>query len=232
MTTPKPATVLRVPATARGRVLVREPDQAEKPWPILVGFHGYGQNAEESLEHMLGIPGAAEGWLLCSIQGLHAFYRRKTGEVVASWLTRLDRDLAVDDNVRYIADVIDRLKRDYPVGDALVYGGFSQGAAMAYRAALRSGHPCQGVLALGGDAPPDVMKANLEGFPPILIGRGAKDEFYSAEKLAADEAALAARGLNAKICSFEGGHEWADEFREAAGEFLRTILAKREPVQS
>jgi predicted esterase len=219
----KPAT-LHIPAQVRGRLLVREPDAAERPWPLLVGFHGYGQNAEENLAHLESVPGARENWLLCSIQALSSFYRRRTGDVVGSWMTSQDRQLAIEDNARYIGGAVARLKEEYPVGDWLVFGGFSQGAAMAYRAALLSGHPCAGVIALGGDAPRDVMAADLSRYPPVLIGRGSKDEWFSAEKLAADQEALATRGLRATICQFEGGHEWAHEFQQAAGEFLEAIL--------
>ena len=101
--------------------------------PLLVGFHGYGENAAIHLAELARIPGASR-FLLCSVQGLHPFYN-KAGEVVASWMTRHDRERAIEDNVRYVAAVVTRLQRDYPVGERLVFAGFSQGSAMAYRAA-------------------------------------------------------------------------------------------------
>ena len=37
-----------------------------------------------------------------SIQGLHRFYQRRTNEVIASWMTRQDRELAIADNLAYV----------------------------------------------------------------------------------------------------------------------------------
>ena len=67
--------------------------------PLLVGFHGYGQNAEMLLDDLRHIPGA-EAWTLVSIQALHRFYDRKTGEVVASWMTSQDREAAISPSLK------------------------------------------------------------------------------------------------------------------------------------
>jgi len=108
-----------------GRYLV-EPATAASPAPLLVGFHGYGEGAEVQLERMRRIPGA-DRWLLVSIQGLHRFYQRRANEVVASWMTRQDRDLAIGDNVTYVEAVIDAVSHDHPNPPRLVLAGFSQG---------------------------------------------------------------------------------------------------------
>ena len=99
-----------------GRYLI-EPPASAGPAPMLVGFHGYGEGAEAQLERMRRIPGA-DRWLLVSIQGLHRFYQRRANEVVASWMTRQDRELAIADNLAYVSAVIDAVEREYPGGDA------------------------------------------------------------------------------------------------------------------
>ena len=66
------------------------------------------------------------------------------------------------------------IQRQLPVSQRLAYLGFSQGAAMAYRAAAGSGHPCQGVVVLGGDVPPELEGRDLASFPPVLLGRGKR----------------------------------------------------------
>ena len=40
------------------------------------------------------------------MQALHPFYT-KTERIVASWMTRQDRELAIADNIRYVQAVID-----------------------------------------------------------------------------------------------------------------------------
>jgi len=86
-----------IAVTTHGRYLVEKP-AASGPAPLLVGFHGYGEGAEAQLERMRRI-GGADRWRLVSIQGLHRFYQRRADQVVASWMTRQDRDLAIADNL-------------------------------------------------------------------------------------------------------------------------------------
>ena len=188
--------------------------------PLLVGFHGYGQRAEELLEDLRRIPGAA-AWTLVPVQALHRFYRSKTGEVVGSWMTSQDRERAIEDNIIYIRRVVAELRGR--LGDGkLVFAGFSQGAAMAWRAAAHCG-PCDGLVVLGGDLPQDVAAGSALALPPVLLGRGAQDPFYTGPQLERDIAAMLALGLEAEVVRFEGGHEWGPEFLAATGRFLERI---------
>src|SRR5918997_3168864 len=121
-----------IAATVHGRYLVDAPS-GDQPSPVIVGFHGYAERAEHMLDALRNIRGHRR-WLLVSIQALNRFYTR-SNEVVANWMTREDRELAIDDNVSYVASVVAAVRRDYPCADTLVYAGFSQGVAMTYRAA-------------------------------------------------------------------------------------------------
>jgi len=123
----------QIPATVHGHYVV-EGEDGDEPRPLLVGFHGYAETAESHLEALRRLPGVAR-WRLCAIQALHPFYNRKSLEVVASWMTRLDRETAIADNTRYVAEVVSAVKRDFPTREPVAYAGFSQGVAMAYRAA-------------------------------------------------------------------------------------------------
>ncbi|HEX3532472.1 MAG TPA: phospholipase [Thermoanaerobaculia bacterium] len=209
-----------------GRFLVEAPADPAG-CPLLVGFHGYGETADKSLEELRKIPGAAQ-WVLCAVQGLHPFYNR-TGDVIASWMTRQDRELAIADNVRYVASVVAEMQRTTagsgPVSGRLAFLGFSQGAAMAYRAAAGSGHACHGVVVLGGDVPPELEARDLAAFPPVLLGRGSSEEWYDAAKMEHDVELLRRKSIDVRPLVFTGGHEWTNEFRAAAGTFLREIFS-------
>jgi predicted esterase len=207
-------------ALVHGRYLFEAPEA--EGCPLVVGFHGYGENAEKHLEELRRLPGASR-WALCAVQALHPFYNR-SGDVIACWMTRLQRERAILDNVRYVASVVAELKRELPVSEQLVYLGFSQGAAMAYRAAAGSGHACQGVIVLGGDVPPELERHDLSRFPPVLLGRGTSEEWYDAAKMEHDVELLRRKGADVRPCVFEGGHEWTNEFRAAAGQFLEEVF--------
>jgi predicted esterase len=205
-----------------GRFLVEAPADPTG-CPLLVGFHGYGETAARNMEELRKIPGAAQ-WVLCAVQGLHPFYNR-TGDVIASWMTRQDRELAIADNIRYAASVVAELQRTVPVSGKLAFLGFSQGAAMAYRAAAGSGHACHGVVVLGGDVPPELEARELAAFPPVLLGRGSSEEWYDAAKMEHDVELLRRKNIDVRPLVFTGGHEWTNEFRAAAGAFLREVFS-------
>ena len=79
--------------------------------------------AEEELRRLRAIPGIGR-WTVVSVEGLHQFYRRRTNEVVASWMTRQNRELLIADNTAYISQVIRRVAEDFSPGAALVTPGF------------------------------------------------------------------------------------------------------------
>jgi predicted esterase len=184
--------VRHVETTVRGRYLV-EPGPPDAR-VLLVGFHGYGETAERQMERLRRFPGA-ERWTLVSVQSLHLFYT-KAGEVVGSWMTKLDREHAIRDNVAYVAAVVGEVKRAQPGLGPPLYVGFSQGASMAYRAAAHAGHRCAGVFVLGGDMPPDVADDPEAALPPVLAARGVRDEWFTDAKLQRDVDRLRERGVS------------------------------------
>jgi predicted esterase len=145
-------------------------------------------------------------------------------------MTRQDRDDAIADNIAYADRVIETIVGDgarSPKGSPvpldrspLVLIGFSQGAAMAYRAGVLGRHRVSGIIALGGDIPPDVRDARDRAWPTLLIGAGASDFWYTPAKVDVDVAFLESRGTPFEIVRFADGHVWTDEFRAAAGSWI------------
>jgi predicted esterase len=209
--------VRTIATTTHGRYLVAVPP--EPPVGVLVGFHGYGENADAHFQALRSIP-AADRWLMVAVQALHPFYTRDQ-RVVANWMTSQDRDLAIADNIAYVRTVVDEVRVTDGVARPLVFAGFSQGAAMAYRAAAHE--PADGLIILAGDVPPDVAALETPRLPPVLIGRGTTDTWYTADKHDADLAVLQRHGADSQSCVFEGGHEWAPAFRDAASAFLLRV---------
>jgi predicted esterase len=195
--------------------------------PLLVGFHGYAESAAIQLERLTHIPGA-DRWTLVSIQGLHRFYRGRgtADQVVASWMTRQDRELMMADNLAYVSAVIADLRGTSDVGP-VVFAGFSQGAAMAFRSAARSRVPAGGIISLGGDVPPELTAADLGRVPAVLLGRGERDEIYKIEVHAGDQRRLESAGVElTAIVVPEAGHDWTPAFSAAAGAFLERVLGQ------
>lgn len=216
-----------VPAVTHGRVLIEHDGDAAVSSRLLVGFHGYGQSGEDMMADLRLIPGA-EAWTRVSIQALNRFYTRGDSRVVASWMTREDREQAIADNIAYVNSAITHAStraQQHASTPALVFVGFSQGVAMAYRAALSGARPATGVIALAGDIPPELKTdaATAQPWPKVLIGVGHLEQWYSADKVAGDQEFLTRRGVEHTIVKFKGGHDWSEEFRNAAGAFLAAL---------
>ena len=213
--------VISVETTTHGRVVVARADGAAAAG-LLVAFHGYGQSADSLLIEIEKIPGISR-WDVASVQGLHRFYTRGDAAVIASWMTRQDREDAIADNIAYVDRVVQQLTEVRPPA-VLVIAGFSQGVAMAYRAALAGRRLPAGVIALAGDIPPDVKETAVDrDWPAVLIGVGDAETWYTPDKLQHDREFLNSRGVPHHVVRFSGGHEWTDEFRAAAGEWLQSL---------
>jgi predicted esterase len=211
-----------ISTATHGRYLIAPPSGAGAA-PMLVGFHGYGEAAEAHMDRLRAIP-AAEQWVIASIQGLHRFYQRRTNEVIASWMTRQDRELAIADNLAYVAAVIDEVAREWPTTH-LVFAGFSQGVAMAFRAAAACGGPVAGAIAAGGDVPPEIDATALGNVRSALLCRGSRDEWYTPAKFEHDQRRLRDAGVRVRALEFDGGHDWSAEVVQAASVFLREIVS-------
>ena len=215
------AGIIQVPTTVHGRVLFETP---EAPTALLVGFHGYAQLGEDALAYLRPLA-AGKPWAIAAPQALHPFYRPKDQAVVAGWMTRLDREIALEDNVAYTTRAVAELRARLPTAQRLAIVGFSQGVAMAYRTAARCGQKVDALVALAADVPPELRNGGWGTRPAVLIGRGDGEQWYGEEKLADDLATLAALEIPAEVCRFAGGHEWAPAFVERAREFLAAHLA-------
>jgi predicted esterase len=207
-----------IEATLHGRYLVVPPVTSD-PAPMLVGFHGYAEPAEAQIDRMRAIAGT-ERWLLVAIQGLNRFYQRRTNDVVAGWMTRQDREHAIEDNLGYVRSIVDIVRRDWPTTSTLVYAGFSQGVAMAFRAAARSLWPASGIIAVGGDVPPEIEAAALSRVRTVLLCHGRQDPWHTAEIFENDLRRLREAEVDVRPIDFEGGHEWSAEVVQAASTFL------------
>jgi predicted esterase len=221
--------VLNIETVTHGRVLVDDAvvsgpgaERRRRRW--LVGFHGYGQAADDifaELQHL----NAGGTWSIAAPQALHRFYTRGDERVVANWMTRQDREDAVADNVEYVNTLLESICGADRDEVRLVFVGFSQGAAMAYRAAVLGRFRGRAVVALAGDIPPEVRQTDPETvherLPRVLIGVGSRDSWY-ASKADADTAFLRSCGVAHEVVRFEGGHEWTEEFRNAVRRALRS----------
>lgn len=211
-----------IQVSTHGRYLADVAD-SDGPRPLLVGFHGYAEQAAIHLARLRAVRGDLPLDVV-AVQGLHRFYRSGGEELAASWMTREDRDLLIADNVAYVDAVVGALAHECGEARAVFFNGFSQGASMAYRSAVLGRVDAAGVVALGGDVPPELTRAQLARIPRVLIGWGVRDGFYDEEKRLADEARLRDAGVDVTVVELDAGHKWTEPFTAAVSAWLRPLV--------
>ena len=207
-----------IAVTVGGRYLLDIPAE-DGPFPLLTGFHGYGQTADANMELLRRIPGS-DGWLRCAVEALHPFMNEQ-GEPGASWMTRHDRELRIAENVAYVDAVLARVMEAYPVSGKMVLHGFSQGAGMACRAAVLGCHRVSAVMLLGGDVPPELEW--LEPMRSVHLARGDHDRLYPQERFEADAVRLQDAAVQVEPFVFRGGHAPGAVYFTGAGGFLARL---------
>jgi predicted esterase len=211
-----PPDIRLVGTRVHGRVLVKAAPTT--PAGVLLGFHGYLESADTQLDRLERMPGA-DAWTLVSIQALNRVYRGRSEETVASWMTRQDRDEAIADNIEYVNRVVADL--GLRRGDTtVVCAGFSQGGAMAFRAGVRGAFGAAGIICVGADVPPELIADPAAAFPPVLLVRGARDEWLTPDTFEVGVTALRVRGTDVQPLVVDAAHEWTDPVSRAAGDFL------------
>ena len=199
----------------RGKYLLRLPAHTG-PAPLLAGFQGFGQTAEDEFRLLCAIPGS-ECWFCCSIEALHSVCTT-AGTPGASWMSSHDREHQIEENVRYVDGVIERIKALYAVNEFICFHGYSQGAGMASRAALLGRHKATSLMLLGGDIPPELSVSDRMG--RVHLARGSRDRLYSRERHERDVARLQEGAVSFVVSEFMGGHRVNGAYLKAAGEFL------------
>ncbi len=196
---------LSVPRTAR-YLTEGEFESAQEVWFVL---HGYSMLAASFLQWFEPI--AKPGRLLVAPEALSRSYFEEKGvrRVGASWMTKEDRDAEIEDYVRYLDLLAERVLAGVPGSPRIEVHGFSQGAATACRwVAFGQRRPAR-LMLWGGGVPPDLP---LDRYGALLTGAGleiavgTRDQFIPAEEVDREQSRLAAAGLTPKVHRFDGGH--------------------------
>jgi len=198
---------LSVRRTARFFTLGPAADTARAVWVVL---HGYGQLATRFLRNFAPLDDGAR--CLVAPEGLSRFYAEtgRNDKIGASWMTREDRLVEIDDYVRYLDALYDEVTRGAAMAERVTVLGFSQGTATASRW-LAQGNARAGRLILwGGEVPPDLdLEAARDRWrkTDVTLVVGSEDSYITPKVLARDEQRLREHGILYQVERFDGGHE-------------------------
>jgi predicted esterase len=147
-------------------------------------------------------------------EGLNRFYLEgSSGRVGASWMTREEREMDIQDNHQYLQQIIENYSKDY---QDIVLMGFSQGGATAARFYFEKQQFFKGLILWASVFPPDLhfplAKVKTENCHFVL---GEHDPYFPIEKQ--KEVLTLHQELGMKVHLFEGKHD-------IDGKILQTIL--------
>ena len=184
-----------------------EPNFQEKE--IWIVFHGYGQLAEFFIRKFRSFDSSDR--LIVAPEGTNYGYLEGfSGRVGANWMTRHERELAIDNNHRFLDKLLGVILSKYDQRPNIHILGFSQGAATATRWASRwNGKVESLVLWAGGFAEDLGLSEAKEIFSQtkITLVLGHQDELITSESILKQEILLSNIVKNYEKIGFEGGHE-------------------------
>ena len=168
---------------------------------VLVVLHGYGQLARyfiKKFDHLIGYD-------ILAIQAPNLFYINGfNGRVGANWMTKENREEAIDTQQRILDAVAGFVSEKY---QSISLCGFSQGAATASRWVMWEVINFEKVMLYGGEIAPESYNYFKHHLPKnIKYVVGKDDEFYSEEKVVAYQKKLDSVGVLLKLQSVVGKH--------------------------
>jgi predicted esterase len=196
---------LRVSRTAR-YYTQGEIDGAGEIWFVL---HGYSMLAAGFLTWFA--PVAEPGRLLVAPEGLSRAYFEENGvrRVGASWMTREDRETEIEDYLRYLDRLAERIRLSVAGEPRVEVHGFSQGAATAARWVALGGIRADRLVLWGERVPPDLPLdrcGDRLARAGLTLVAGTRDRQVSEADLEQERVRLAGHGIEPVILRFEGGH--------------------------
>lgn len=196
---------IKVQKTARYFILGTPSEKITSVWFVC---HGYAQLAKYFINWLE--PVANENTLIVAPEGLNRFYWEGfSGNVVASWMTKENRQTDIDDYVKYLDTVANTILKDLKNVKINILG-FSQGAGTATRWSTLGKISPDNLILWAGSFPSDIdyfeNKEQLQNLR-LHIVIGDNDEFMPEEKIQEKLADFNKKGIQHNLIRFNGGHK-------------------------
>jgi len=196
---------ITVPKTARYFVLGEPGEQITTVWFVC---HGYGQLASYFIRNFEALQNAHT--LVIAPEGLHRFYwERFSGRVVASWMTKEDREEDIIDYVNYLDLVYQQVMQSLNAPHVKVTVlGFSQGTSTVCRWIASGKASIHNLILWAGSLPQDME------FSGAIFNRlntyflvGDADEFIKEAQVKETEHLFLSKGMAVELIRYQGKHE-------------------------
>jgi predicted esterase len=192
--------------TARYFTLGKLDEHTQEVWIVL---HGYAQLAKDFIA-LFDVLNNGKNFIIAP-EALNRFYAKGFGgSPTASWMTSEDRQNEIADYIHYLDTVFASLKLHQTKAKIIVLG-FSQGVATASRWIHATQHRADYFIVYSGEIARELLEPispKIKSLPITYI-TGTKDKLISKEKQ--ENVYTLMNTLQAKIITFDGGHEVLSE---------------------
>lgn len=212
---------ITVQKTGRYFIEGKVSEHIEQVWFVC---HGYAQLANYFLRNFEGLNDGKT--LIVAPEGLHRFYWEGfSGKVVASWMTKEDREDDIKDYVNYLdgvySEIVPSLKNKNLKISVL---GFSQGTATVCRWLTSGKSRADNMILWAGVFPEDLnldLNKKILDDLNITFVIGDKDQFITEEQAKMEMSKLEKNHLKFNVVRFVGGHEInSDVLKQVVGSVL------------
>ncbi len=173
---------------------------------ILFVLHGYGQLADFFIRKFTMLDESE--YFVVAPEGLHRFYLKgASGRVGASWMTKEERQIDIDDYINYLDVVWDGISSKYNFENKILFG-FSQGGATASRWHNSGSFNADKFLLWAAVFPKDMMLefSNMFLKSDNYFVLGNEDEYLSIEQGQFNTRQMNDLNLNFEFVKFLGKH--------------------------
>lgn len=170
--------------------------------------HGYGQLASRIIQKFSGLDDGAT--FIIAPEGLSRFYwEGVSGQVAASWMTKMDRLEEIADYTRFIRKIYDQYIEQFSEDTEISLFGFSQGCATQCRWIMREFPEFHNLVLWAGRFPEDLdYRPHRKYFSSkkIYFVYGKQDQFLTNEFLNWQSNFAKEQYLEYETITFDGKH--------------------------
>ncbi len=177
---------------------------------VWIVCHGYGQLANYFLKKFTFL--SPEIHYIIAPEGLHRFYWGGfNGKVVASWMTKEDREDDIQDYIRWLDKLYEHeIKNKITPKQKIIVLGFSQGTATISRWISKTKHSINYIIWYAGNIPDDSKFDSFKTKTCFCVA-GDNDVYISQEEIQKVKQKLELESIFCEWIHFKGGHEIVPE---------------------
>ncbi len=179
----------------------------QNPQTVWFALHGYGQLSRYFIRHFDNI-GDGDTLVVAPEAPSRFYLEGKYERVGASWMTKHERDVDIEDLEGYLNTLFDKIKAETGA-EQFVFLGFSQGVAVLCRWLRQRNEPIEKLILWAGGVPHDMSTDELRTLMSrgkSYIVYGTSDPYLTESPVEMMHEMIRKTELPVEVLTFDGAH--------------------------